>query len=422
MFGRSDSRCPAWKGPRRMVITSNLDLAAFCRELLDRPWCALDTEFTWTRTYLPRLGLIQLGTPDRVAAVDMTRITDPEPLRAVFAAPGLIKVVHALDQDARIISREFGVLPVPSFDTQIGAGLLGLGEQIGYAALIRHFLAIEVDKTEQFTDWVSRPLRPGQIAYALDDVRHLSETYPLMVNALDRLGRLDWVLEDSAEAAMRSAVSDPADAAVLQTVRGRGRLGPAAAYVLDELAQWREDTARREDCRPRRIMPDAVLLRLAGGGRIRDADLSGMWRSQARKVRSFLPEAMRVAASARSLIAAGEADLPVRQTVSRMSSAEKKAFAAAWTGLSETADRLGVPRSCLATRAEMEALVRAAGRGEREPVSRLLRGWRREQFGAAVYRELIRRLGGDVLPTKAAAAGPADGRRACGSGRRRSER
>ncbi|NOY82987.1 MAG: hypothetical protein GXP31_18470 [Kiritimatiellaeota bacterium] len=407
-----------------MVITSNLDLASFCRELMGRHWCALDTEFTWTRTYLPRLGLIQLGTPDRAVAVDMTRITDPGPLRSVFSAPNLIKVVHALDQDARIISRECGVLPIPILDTQIGAGLLGLGEQIGYAALIRHFLSIEVDKTEQFTDWVSRPLRPEQIAYALDDVRHLAETYPLMVDELERLGRLAWVLEDSAEAAVHSAAPDPVGAALLQTVRGWGRLDPAAAYVLGELAQWREDVARREDCRPRRIIPDAVLLRVAGGRRVRDADLAGMWRSQARKVRSFLPEAARVAASARARIATGQADLPERHTVLRMSPSEKKAFAVAWARLSKTSVRLGVPRSCLATRTEVEALVRSAGRGTREPESRLLRGWRRDEFGVAVYRELTRRLGADVLPAVGTvAADPGvEGRRDCSRGNRRTER
>jgi len=267
-----------------MIISSNADLADFCRKAIEHAWCALDTEFTWTRTYFPRLGLIQLGIPGTVVAVDMTAVSDPAPLRALFDAPAVTKVIHAVDQDARIISRELGVTPSPVFDTQVGAGLLGLGEQIGYKALVKHFLDVRIDKTEQFTDWISRPLRPEQIAYALDDVRFLGELYPILASDLEEMGRLEWALEDSSETVARSVDPEPEDNELWLTIRGRGRLDRAGAFILQALTQWREETARVEDCRPRRILPDDLLLRLARGERVGDRDLRGMWRSRASRI------------------------------------------------------------------------------------------------------------------------------------------
>ena len=47
------------------------------------------------------------------------------------------------------------------FDTQVAAAFLGYGLTIGYAKLVKELLDVELDKSNQFTDW-SRSSRPSK--------------------------------------------------------------------------------------------------------------------------------------------------------------------------------------------------------------------------------------------------------------------
>ena len=78
-------------------------------------------------------------------------------------------------------------------DTQIAAALLGLGDQLGYAALVELLLGVVLDKSHQFTDWNRRPLAAEQLRYALDDVRYLPALWRELATRLDRRGRRPWL-------------------------------------------------------------------------------------------------------------------------------------------------------------------------------------------------------------------------------------
>src|SRR2546423_1247801 len=84
---------------------------------------ALDTEFHSEGRYYPRLAVIQLAVPGRVAVIDATAV-DPRRLQPLFAGPG-VAVTHAGGQDLEIVNRACGARPARVFDTQIAAGFLG---------------------------------------------------------------------------------------------------------------------------------------------------------------------------------------------------------------------------------------------------------------------------------------------------------
>ena len=242
-------------------ITTTAELAAFCEELAGSPFVAVDTEFMRETTYWPKLCLIQAATPQAAAAIDpLSPGLDLAPLLKVLADPAIEKVFHAARQDIEIFNN-LGVIPNPLFDTQIAAMAAGFGEQVAYDALVRQMLKNEVDKSSRFTDWARRPLSDAQLAYALADVTHLAELYPILRQRLEASGRLAWVEEE-----MR-AITDPALYDV-EPENAWKRLRPrrhSARYlaVFRAVAAWRERTAQVRDQPRGRILKDEAIDELA---------------------------------------------------------------------------------------------------------------------------------------------------------------
>ena len=176
---------------------------------------AVDTEFMGEGRYRTLLCLIQLAVPDDVAGVDAIAIVDPlegpaDPggLAAALEDPGVRIVVHSGRQDIALLRRELRCEVNNIFDTQVAAGFAGLGAQSSYDSLLTDVLGLKVAKTASFTRWDQRPLSAEQVSYAREDVVHLLEMADELEGRLEKLGRLDWALE---ECRALSRVSDERD-------------------------------------------------------------------------------------------------------------------------------------------------------------------------------------------------------------------
>ena len=62
---------------------------------------------------------------------------------------------------------------------------------MAYDGLVRQMLSIEIDKSSRFTDWARRPLSEAQLTYAIADVTHLAELYPILLARLEKAARLE---------------------------------------------------------------------------------------------------------------------------------------------------------------------------------------------------------------------------------------
>lgn len=244
--------------------THFVDTQAALSEFLPRwkaaPFLALDTEFIREQTYFPQLCLIQVGDGQDAVCVDPLAGLDLQPLLAVLNAPGSERVFHAAGQDLEIFVRLAGRSPEPLFDTQVAAGLLGYGEQVGYAGLIDKLIGVKLDKSLSRTDWARRPLTAPEIAYAADDVRHLADVYPRLLRELEERGRLAWLREDCA------AMADPARYRISpetewKRLKGLVRMDAKAQHVAAKLAAWREVLAEQRD-RPRRWILALSLIHI----------------------------------------------------------------------------------------------------------------------------------------------------------------
>jgi len=247
---------------KEFFINTSDGLLSLCESIRGSPWIALDTEFLRDRSYYPKLCLLQLCNGEVAAAVDPVALPELSPLLEVLYDPAIVKVFHSGHQDLEIFAHYWKRLPTPLFDTQPAAKLAGLGDQLGYAALVNLLLAHELPKGQARTDWSRRPLSDMQLRYALDDVVYLGDLYLELKRRLQGQENDPQLRQQLARLSNSDTYDTPPERAWLR-IRARRFLKGVELAVLQALAGWRETEAKRAD-KPRGwIVKDDVLVEMA---------------------------------------------------------------------------------------------------------------------------------------------------------------
>ncbi|MGF1545367.1 MAG: ribonuclease D [Parvularculaceae bacterium] len=357
------------------VITTTEKLADFVAALRAEPFVAVDTEFMRERTYWPILCLVQAAANGVDGVIDpLADDLDLAPFVDLLADRSVVKVFHAARQDVEIFFRLTGAPPTPMFDTQIAAMACGFGDQIGYEPLMRSLLGAQIDKGSRFTDWSRRPLSDNQLAYALSDVTHLRDAFPILRRRLEETGRAAWVAEEMdalAEPALYH--TEPADAWRRLKLRGvrRQDLGP-----ILKLAEWREREAQTRDLPRGRVLKDEAIFEVA---RLKPSNAAEL--SRARSI-SKGAEKSRAGAAILEAVTAGRAiapeDLPhVERNDRRAAPPPADVVDLLKVLLKRQCEAYDVAPRLIASSADIEELARAANADV--PANH---GWRREVFGA----------------------------------------
>ena len=354
-------------------ITTTAELSTYCNRLRDQPFVAVDTEFMRETTYWPKLCLIQAAAPRIEAVIDpLAEGIDLTPFLDVMRDQTIQKVFHAARQDVEIFYN-LGAIPQPLFDTQIAGMAAGFGEQIAYDALVRQMLKVDLDKSSRFTDWARRPLSDSQLSYALADVTHLAELYPMLRARLEQADRLSWVTEEMA------AMTDPALYDMDPEIAWK-RLKPrrhTTKYlaVFRAVSAWRERTAQNRDQPRGRVLKDEAIDEIATQAPVEAEGLDRL-RSLPKGFSGskFGPELLEAVK-----VALRDADTYAPQ-VARPAVTHPPAAGAVVellkVLLKARAEDAGVASKLIATVADLEKL--AADDNADTPA---LHGWRREAFG-----------------------------------------
>ncbi|PHR65314.1 MAG: ribonuclease D [Idiomarina sp.] len=243
------------------LITTNADLLAFCEQARQAPYLALDTEFVRTRTYYAHLGLLQVRAAEQLVLIDPTSGVDLEPFWQLLKDPNVHVVIHAGGEDYEILAQNMGQIPTHIFDTQIGAAFAGHGEAMGYAAMVKHYDDVELDKSQSRTDWLQRPLSVEQLDYAAADVFYLHDIYPRLRAELSD-EKIALVEAESAEQVIRRAQQVPPQWLYL-FFGNAWQCNQQQLAVLRELMAWRLERAKKSDIPLGFVAKDHTLLELA---------------------------------------------------------------------------------------------------------------------------------------------------------------
>ena len=334
-----------------MLITDSLSLYEFCDELRGSPYITVDTEFLRERTYDAQLCLVQVGYGDHAAAIDpLAKGLDLTPLRDLLLDKSIIKVLHAASQDMEIFLRV-------------------LGEQPGYAKLVQALLGIEIDKSSQATDWSMRPLTNKQIDYAIGDVTHLCKVYELLLERLEETGRSSWIQSDMAALLDETKyVANPDTAWERIRIRRPKRKHLA---VLRELAAWREHTAKRRNLPRPWVIRDEALVEIAQNQPVDQRELS-----RVKKLKVSKSDGEDLLDAVQRGLDSPEDEWP--EVPSRGAASGNDSLVALLQALLRLrCDKHGVAMKMVATRSDLDRIAT-----ESNPKIQVLKGWRREIFGA----------------------------------------
>lgn len=107
--------------------------------------------------------------------------------------PKIVKVFHHALFDLRYLSRDLNIFPASVVCTKIAAKLAqkGTNKSTSLRNLLSSFLGVEIDKTEQTSDWSAEILTESQIRYAVSDVLYLKLLLDCLQNELEAKGLWD---------------------------------------------------------------------------------------------------------------------------------------------------------------------------------------------------------------------------------------
>jgi DNA polymerase I-like protein with 3'-5' exonuclease and polymerase domains len=175
-----------------VLVTTAAELERALPEILAAPALGFDTEGTGLDPLTARVRLVQFATVRRTYLVDVFRLPLPALQPIIDGAQRLVG--HNLKFDLRMLMA--GGIRLPAdigrriSDTMLagmllGAGLDGLRHRLG--DLTQRYLGVELDKTEQVSDW-SGELTGDQLAYAARDAAVLLPLRDQLRVELERAG------------------------------------------------------------------------------------------------------------------------------------------------------------------------------------------------------------------------------------------
>ena len=375
-----------------LYINSPAELISACNQFKSSPFICVDTEFHRETTYFPELALIQIADESLTVCIDPLAVDDLTPITDLFSDTRIIKVFHACHQDLEIFYHLFKALPSPMFDTQIAATLIGHGDQIGYAALIKSCLDIEVDKSQTRTDWLKRPLNDKQLEYAANDVIYLSQAYPLIVKQLQQLGRLNWLDEDFARLSNTDTFKVHPEN-MWKKVKGHQKLRGQQLAVLQAVSAWRETSAINRNKPRRRILSDDALIDMC---KQKPEDTKQLLALRSlNKSRVSQQEAGVLIQCIATACALPPEQWPRLPKKHKISAEQDTVVDGLITVLKYNASKHNINHTSLATRKQLEALVC----GERD--LDILNGWRKSHAGQMLLDFLDGKLSINIQAGKA---------------------
>lgn len=163
--------------------------------LADSGPLAVDTETMGLITRRDRLCLVQIsdGSGDEhiVRFGPESDFSAPN-LKAVLADPERVKLYHYARFDLAAIEYYLGVVAAPVFCTKIASKLTRTyTDRHGLKNLVSELLNEDISKQQQSSDWGGAVINDAQREYAASDVRFLHRMQTILIERLEREGRLE---------------------------------------------------------------------------------------------------------------------------------------------------------------------------------------------------------------------------------------
>jgi ribonuclease D len=221
---------------------------------------SIDTEYDSFRYFREKLCLVQIKGKVSTYIFDPLNKIDLSFLGKYFADREIVKILHAADNDIRLLKRDYNFVFENIFDTHRAAYLLGF-QQLSLDKMINQFLSVELKKSKkmQRSRWDTRPLTDEQLQYGVQDVTYLPALYKEQLAQLRKKN-----LEESARDAFAKIAACNWQE---KTIDKRGHtkiasypfLNQEQKDILKKLYVWRFQRAKDENRAIFMFLPDKTL-------------------------------------------------------------------------------------------------------------------------------------------------------------------
>lgn len=159
---------------------------------LRKPIIAIDTETRGLVIPRDRLCLIQICDDEGVVSFVRYTTSDAPNVKRLLTEQSVLKLFHFGRFDVAVMKYYLGVWTSPVWCTKIASKLVRTyTDRHSLKDLCREQLGLEMDKTDQTSDWARDDLSDSQLEYAANDVRVLLPLQIKMQALLEREGRME---------------------------------------------------------------------------------------------------------------------------------------------------------------------------------------------------------------------------------------
>ncbi len=237
-------------------------MPAALQSLRTQPSLAFDLEFDSHRNaYGVNLCLVQVASSDVCYIIDPLTELDMRALWDVFEDASIRKIVHSPGEDLRLL-HSLGCFPKNVFDTEVVAKLLNY-EQTSLSAMLDAKLGYSLNKAQQRSNWLRRPLSKEQIAYAAEDVTGLHALREILVEEAEAAGLTPFV--DEEQEALSTTIHQSERRDFFLKPGDVMNLSPYDQQVLNALFCFRDELARKLNRPAFQVMDESLIRALAGG-------------------------------------------------------------------------------------------------------------------------------------------------------------
>ena len=230
----------------------------FLEDIETKKSLAIDTEFIWRDTYIPKLSLIQISTENKIYILDCL-VLNISKLEKVFMDDKVLKIFHSIRGDSSVIYNCLGIKMKNIFDTQLAEDILNRknGNQISYKKLVKKYFFRDISKSETNSNWEKRPLSNNQLDYAAEDVRYLHSIMKIQNKKLIKLNKLD-LFEILCKEEQKLGEEDFSVSRLRRFKKKNRNLSEVEIKIFD----WRENQAKILNIPPSHIIEDKNFKRL----------------------------------------------------------------------------------------------------------------------------------------------------------------
>ena len=361
-----------------ILLESAAQLLSAAKQWQNCRTLGIDTEFVRERTYRADLGLVQISDGATAWLVDPVALGSLDPLTELMAQKNITKILHSSSEDLEVLLHVLGVMPEPMVDTQIACAMLGQSLQLGYHHATKWLLGVDIDKDQTRSNWCRRPLNSKQLRYAAMDVVLLPMMLDELQQRLENIGRWEWLEEDVARM-KRNSLSPVTPQNAHLRISANGRLDDSTLKVLQVLAAWREEIADSRNRARGFVVSDTGLVKMAQLKPSSPDEIRDIEEIHPGVLRRYQDQLLQLIASARS-------DNSAVERIEPLGNAQKKQLNRMRQTVKSRAEELDIDPALLASRRELERLIRAVS--QQQPLPERFLGWRQQ----IITRDLLAQL------------------------------